>query len=107
MSLFKLYYAPGACSLAAHIVLEEIGARFELSRVDLSANEQNSAQYLRVNPKARVPASGESISTKLSAQFIRTHVTIGLRKIAQHAADQRIELFREQAHIIAALEQTG
>jgi glutathione S-transferase len=52
----KLYYAPGACSLAPHIALEEIGARFELSRVELSTNQQNSAEYLRVNPKARVPA---------------------------------------------------
>jgi glutathione S-transferase len=69
MSLFKLYYAPGACSLAAHIVLEEIGARFELSRVDLSANEQNSAQYLRVNPKARVPAlsDGDWVLTEAPA----------------------------------------
>jgi glutathione S-transferase len=69
MSLFKLYYAPGACSLAAHIVLEEIGARFELSRVDLSANEQNSAQYLRVNPKARVPAlsDGDWVLTEVPA----------------------------------------
>jgi glutathione S-transferase len=55
MSVMKLYYAPGACSLAPHIVLEEVGTRFELSRVDLSANEQNGAEYLRVNPKARVP----------------------------------------------------
>src|SRR5262252_3257586 len=34
-------------------------------------------------------------------------VTIGLRKIAQHAAGQRIELFCEQAHVVAASEQTG
>ena len=54
--MIKLYYAPGACSLAPHIVLEEIGARYELSRVDFAANQQNSPEYLRVNPKARVPA---------------------------------------------------
>src|SRR5262249_28356761 len=45
----------------------------------------------------------------LSAQTQRTvdqtHVTIGLRKITQHPARQRTELFREQSHIIAAREQ--
>jgi glutathione S-transferase len=55
----KLYYAPGACSLAAHIALEEVGAKFELSRVDLAAGQQNSAEYLRINQKARVPALAE------------------------------------------------
>ena len=68
-SVMKLYYAPGACSLAPHIVLEEVGGRFELSRVDLAANQQNSAEYLRVNPKARVPAltDGDWILTEAPA----------------------------------------
>ncbi len=59
MSVMKLYYAPGACSLAPHIVLEEVGERFELSRVDFATNQQNSPEFLRVNPKARVPALSE------------------------------------------------
>jgi glutathione S-transferase len=65
----KLYYAPGACSLAPHIVLEEVGARFELSRIDLAASQQNSAEFLRVNPKARVPAltDGDWILTEVPA----------------------------------------
>ena len=65
----KLYYAPGACSLAPHIVLEETGAPFELSRVDLGANQQNSAEYLHVNPKARVPAlvDGDWVLTEAPA----------------------------------------
>lgn len=65
----RLYYAPGTCSLAPHIVLEEIGAPFELSRVDLAANQQNSPEYLRVNPKARVPAlaDGEWVLTEAPA----------------------------------------
>jgi glutathione S-transferase len=69
MSVIKLYYAPGACSLAAHIALEEIGSRFELSRVDLAANQQNSAEYLRVNRKARVPAlaDGDWVLTEAPA----------------------------------------
>lgn len=52
----RLYYWPGACSLASHIALEEAGADFEAVRVNLAANEQRSPDYLRINPKGRVPA---------------------------------------------------
>lgn len=51
----KLYYAPGTCALAAHIVLEEVGAPFTLEKVDFAADEQNSPGYLSLNPKGRVP----------------------------------------------------
>ncbi len=69
MSVMKLYYYPGACSLAPHIVLEEVGERFELSRVDIAANQQVSPEYLRVNPKARVPAltDGDWVLTEAPA----------------------------------------
>jgi len=65
----KLYYAPGTCSLAPHIVLEEVGAPFELSRVDLANNQQSSAEYLRLNPKGRVPAlvDGDWVLTEAPA----------------------------------------
>ena len=51
-----LYYAPTACSIAPHIALEEIGALFEARRIDLAKGEQTSPQYLKVNPRGRVPA---------------------------------------------------
>ena len=51
-----LYYAPHTCSLASHIALEHAGARYELRRIDFGANEQRSPEFLKVNPKARVPA---------------------------------------------------
>ena len=41
----KLYYAPGACSLAAHIVLEESGEKYEPRRVDLAKAEQRTEAY--------------------------------------------------------------
>lgn len=65
----RLYYATGACSLAPHIALEEAGVRFELSRVDLAANQQNSAEFLRLNPKARVPTltDGDWVLTEAPA----------------------------------------
>jgi glutathione S-transferase len=51
-----LYYFPGACSLASHIALEYTGADYEICRVDFMGNEQRSDEYMRLNPKARVPA---------------------------------------------------
>src|SRR5688572_32428246 len=52
----KLYYSPGACSLAPHIALREIGAEFELERVSALDKEHLQAGYLRINPRARLPA---------------------------------------------------
>ncbi len=51
-----LYYAPGACSFAPHIALEEAGAAFKAQRLNLNEREQHSPAYLRINPRARVPA---------------------------------------------------
>jgi len=53
--VLTLYYAPGACSLAAHIVLEESGEKYEAKRVDFSKAEQRSEAYLKINPLGRVP----------------------------------------------------
>lgn len=54
--MFTFYYAPGTCSLASHIALEEAGARYEARRLDFSKADQQSPDYLAVNPKGRVPA---------------------------------------------------
>ena len=51
-----LYYAPTACSLAPHIAIEEIGADFEPRAIDLAKGEQTSPEYLKINPRGRVPA---------------------------------------------------
>jgi glutathione S-transferase len=54
--MFKFYYSPGTCALASHIALEEAGAAYTAERVDFKSNQQNSPEYLAVNPKGRVPA---------------------------------------------------
>jgi glutathione S-transferase len=54
--MYKLYYAPGTCALASHIALEEAGADYAAVRLDFKANQQQSPDYLKVNPKGRVPA---------------------------------------------------
>lgn len=53
----RLYYAPGACSLAPHIVLREVGADFEPVRVDLATHRTEQGEsYASINPKLYVPA---------------------------------------------------
>ncbi|WP_133479432.1 glutathione S-transferase family protein [Cognatilysobacter segetis] len=50
-----LYYAPGAASMVVHWLLIELGLDVELRRVDTSAGEQRSAEYLALNPNGVVP----------------------------------------------------
>ena len=55
--MHTLYYSPGACSLAPHVVLEEIGDPYRLERVIAKGGlETNTDAWRKVNPKARVPA---------------------------------------------------
>lgn len=52
----KLFYSPGACSLAPHIVLEELETDYTLELVSIPEGKTQSPEYLKVNPKGRVPA---------------------------------------------------
>jgi len=51
----KLYYAPGACSFASHIAIEELGIPYTTVRLDLAAGDQRKPEYLALNPRGRVP----------------------------------------------------
>jgi len=53
--MLTLYYARGTCALATHIALYDAGAEFEAKRLDFSKAEQRTPEYLKINPKGRVP----------------------------------------------------
>ncbi len=80
----KLYYSPGACSLAAHIVLEESGAKYEAQRVSLRDGEQRKPDYLKINWKGKVPAlalEGGQVLTEnpvIQSYVADTHARAGL-----------------------------
>jgi glutathione S-transferase len=52
----KLFYAPGACSIGIHILLEEIGNPYETELVNLREGAQYKSEFTAVNPKSKVPA---------------------------------------------------
>ena len=51
----KLYFSNGSCSLASHIMMEESGAKCETQRLNLKESEQKKPEYLKINPKGKVP----------------------------------------------------
>ena len=70
--MLTLYYAPHTISLATHIVLEEVGAEYVGKRIDFASNQQRSPEYLRINPKGRVPAlvTDRGILTETPAMLV-------------------------------------
>src|SRR3954470_24451944 len=54
--MLTLYFSPGACSMASHIALEESGAPYEEKPTLLPKGEHKKPEYLRINPRGKVPA---------------------------------------------------
>ena len=54
--MLRLYYSPGACSMASHIAIEETGAEYEAKPVLLAKGEQLTPEYRKINPRGKVPA---------------------------------------------------
>jgi glutathione S-transferase len=76
----KLYYAPGACSLAVHIALQESGLPYEAERVDLRTHTlRDGTDFLQINPKGYVPV------LELAADERLTEVAV----ILQYVADRQ------------------
>lgn len=80
----KLYYSPGACSLADHIALHEAGLAFDHEKVDLKAKKTESgADFTAINPKGYVPAlqldSGEIVSENIAILDWIAHQAPGLK----------------------------
>lgn len=51
----KLYYAPGACSIGIHVLMEELGKPYEAEAVNLREGAQYKPDFTSINPKSKVP----------------------------------------------------
>lgn len=78
----KLYYAPGVCSLAPHIVVAEAGLDVALERVDLAQHRTEAGEdYYAINPKGSVPA------LRLDDGELLTENAVVLQYLAAQAPD--------------------
>ncbi len=53
--MYQLHYFPANANAAPHMLLEELGAKYELLLVDRAKNAQKSREYLKINPNGRIP----------------------------------------------------
>lgn len=83
----KLFYSPGACSLAAHIVLRETDRRFDLERVDLKTHRTASGtSYYTINPKGYVP----TLELDDAGHETLSEVQVVLQYLADLAPEKRL-----------------
>ena len=93
----KLYYAPGACSLADHIALHEAGLAFEHERVDLKTKlTEHGGDYRAVNPKGYVPAleldSGDVVTENVALLDWIADQSATLRPVGPFGRTRQLEM---------------
>lgn len=69
-----LYTAPGTCSRASHIALEESGLDFEIRLTDLANGDQRRPEFLAMNPKGRVPALATDLGVLTESPAILAYI---------------------------------
>jgi len=96
--MLTLYYAPGTCALASLLCLEFAQARCRVERLDFTKQQQRSDDYLKINPRGRVPAlvteQGTLTETPAILQYIaQTHPEAGLAPLDDPFALARVNEF--------------
>ena len=72
--MYKLFYYPGNANLAPHMLLEEIGAPYELALIDRAKNAHKSDDYLKMNPSGRIPVLVDGALTLFETAAICLHL---------------------------------
>ncbi len=106
----KLYYSPGSCALGVHVLMEEIGAPFEIQKVDFSKREQYGDAYRAISPKSKVPAlqrDDGSVLTEyqaISLYLARLHPE---SLLLPKDADRQARVFEALEYVVGTIHATG
>jgi glutathione S-transferase len=95
--MLSFYYAANTCALASHIALEQAGADYQAVRVSFAKQEQRSPEYLRINPKGRVPALVTDRGILTETPAILQYVAQTHPKAALAPLDDAFEMARMNA----------
>jgi len=105
--MYRLYYYPGNANLAPHVLLEEIGANYELVLVDRNRNEQKSPAYLKLNPAGRIPVLVDDglvlyESAAICLHLADRHAAAGLAPAL--GSDERAEFYKWLVYLTNTLQ---
>src|SRR5690348_5391635 len=73
--MLTLYFSPGACSLASHIGLEESGTTYQTKPILLAKGQQRTEEYLKINPRGKVPTLDADGKILVENTAILTYLT--------------------------------
>jgi glutathione S-transferase len=106
----KLYYAPGACSLGIHVLLEEIGKPYETVPLKFAEREQYTPEFTALNPKSKVPTlvrDDGSVLTEFPAiayWLARTNPQAGL---LPDDPDSQARVLEAMDYVVATVHMQG
>ncbi len=106
----KLYYSPGSCALGIHVLLEEIGAPFELRRVNFAEREQYSPAYIAISPKSKVPAlqrDDGSVLTEFQAISVYLGLTHPEKRLIPPDAERHARMLEAMDYIVGTMHGLG
>jgi glutathione S-transferase len=106
----KLFYAPGACSLGIHVLLEEIGKPYEAIKVNLREGDQRKPEFAAVNPKGKVPTlvrDDGSVLTEFPAIAVWLARTNPQAKLLPDDIDTQARVTEAMAYVVATIHMQG
>lgn len=106
----KLYYAPGACSIGIHVLLEEIGQPYELGKLDLAAGEQQGPAFKSLNPKGKVPTlvrDDGSVLTEFPAIALWLAWTHPDQRLLPDDVEGRVRAVEVMDYVVATIHMQG
>ncbi len=106
----KLIYAPGACSLGIHVLLEEIGKPFETQPIKLRDGEQRKPEFTAVNPKSKVPTllrDDGSVLTEFPAIAYYLALSNPAAKLWPAALEDQVRALETMDYVVATAHMQG
>lgn len=106
----KLMYAPGACSMGIHVLLEEVGKPYEAQVVDLRSGGQFKPEFTAINPKSKVPTlvrDDGSVLTEFPAIAYWLARTNPQSKLLPDDADGQARALEAMDYVVATMHMQG